>query len=89
MPGKRVGKLGLTTSNSLKAVPNNRNQWVWPDKRVPEDVQKEIFALVVEQFVKIFCTTQTYTWRGSSFIQMDGLPIGPRVNSAPFNLYCA
>ena len=82
VPGKKLGKLGLTTKNSLKAAPNDRSQWVWPEKRVPKKVQKEIFALVVEQFVRIFCTTQTYTWRGSTFLQTDGLPIGPRGTSA-------
>ena len=33
-------------------------------------------------FVKIFCTTQTYTWRGKFFLQLVGLPIGPRATSA-------
>ena len=56
-PGKRVGKQGLTTENSFHAVPNNRNQWIWPETKVPKDVQKEIFACVVEEFVGIFCDT--------------------------------
>ena len=44
--------------------------------------KKRIFAFVVERFVKLFCETQTYTWRGKFFLQLTGLPIGPRGTSA-------
>ena len=74
-PGKKVGKLGLTTENSFSAVPNNRDQWVWPSVVVPEGARKEIFACVVEELVGIFCATQTYTWRGNFYLQKEGLPI--------------
>ena len=32
--------------------------------------------------MKLNCETQTYTWRGKSFLQMVGLPFGPRAISA-------
>ena len=44
--------------------------------------KKKIFSLVVEQLVKIFCTTQTYTWRRRLYVQIKGMPIGPRATSA-------
>ena len=77
-PGKKVGKLGLTTKNSLGATPNDQSQWVWPSVKVPKNVRKEIFSLVVEEYVKIFCETQVYTWGGKFYVQVKGLPIGPR-----------
>ena len=60
IPGKRTGKLGLTTENSTSAVPNDQSQWVWPEKRMTEGARKKIFVLVVEQLVRLFCETQTY-----------------------------
>ena len=77
-PGKRVGRLGLTTSNSLSVVPNDRSQWVWPDIWFPPGVRKEIFASVVEQVVKVFCETQTYSWRGN---RVTYRPMGDILNS--------
>ena len=32
IPGKKVGRLGLTTENSYKAAPNDESQWIWPSK---------------------------------------------------------
>ena len=81
-PGKRTGKLGLTTSNSLSAAPNDQSQWVWPKVKITDKVRREIFSLVVEQLVRLFCDTQTYTWRGRFYVQRKGLPIGPRATSA-------
>ena len=37
---------------------------------------------MVGLYVKIFCETQTYSWRGEFYVQEDGLPIGPRGTSA-------
>ena len=37
--------------------------------------------MLVEQFVELFCDTQTYTWRGNFYLQKNGLPIGPRATS--------
>ena len=68
LPGRRVGKLGITTSNSLKAETNNVDQWIWPEVKVNKRIKKKIFALVVEQLVKLFCNTQTYTWRGRFYV---------------------
>ena len=34
VPGKRTGKLGLTTENSFKPTPNDQTQWVWPSVRL-------------------------------------------------------
>ena len=34
--GKKTGKLGITTSNSMKATPNDQTQWVWPRVEVPD-----------------------------------------------------
>ena len=34
IPGKRNGKLGLTTTISLGGVPNDKSQWVWPNVRI-------------------------------------------------------
>ena len=82
VPGKRIGTLGLTTENSFSPIPNNQDQWVWPSRRLTEGDRRKIFSRVVEMFVKIFCETQTYTWRGKFFLQMFGLPIGPRATSA-------
>ena len=48
-PGKKVGRLGITTKNSMGATPNNQSQWVWPSVRVPKEARKEIFSLVVEE----------------------------------------
>ena len=41
-----------------------------------------ILSRVVEQFMKIFCQTQVYTWRELCYRQLKGLPIGPRATSA-------
>ena len=82
IPGKRTGRLGLTTENSVNAVPNDQTQWKWPSKKMTEGARKKIFALVVEQLIKLFCESQTYTWRGQIYLQLVGLPIGPRATSA-------
>ena len=74
--------MGLTTENSFCPVPNDQTQWVWRTKKLTEEERKKVFAYVVERFVKIFCETQTYTWRGRHFLQLSGLPIGPRGTSA-------
>ena len=51
-PGKRIGKLGLTTENSYSAVPNDRLQWIWPKKKMTEEARKRIFSYVIEQYVQ-------------------------------------
>ena len=82
IPGKRTGTLGLTTENSFSATPNDMTQWVWPNRKLTQEEKRKIFSRVVEGFVKVFCETQTYTWRGKLFLQLTGLPIGPRGTSA-------
>ena len=47
-----------------------------------EEEKRKVFAYVVARFVKLFCETQTYSWRGKHFLQLTGLPIGPRGTSA-------
>ena len=69
-PGQRIEKLALTTANSLEPSTNDQTQWVWPDVVITKEEKKEVFARVVEQFVQIFCETQTYTWRGR-FLSSD------------------
>ena len=64
--GKKIGTLGLTTKNSLGATPNDQSQWTWPKVKVPTKIKKKIFSYVVEEYVKIFYETQTYTWGGGN-----------------------
>ena len=49
---------------------------------IPQEVRQEIFSLVIEEYVRIFCETQTYSWGGQIYVQKVGLPIGPRATSA-------
>ena len=67
IPGKRVGRLGLTTANSFSAAPNNQDQWVWPKVKLEERMKKLILSRVVEQLVLVFCETQIYMWRGKYY----------------------
>ena len=60
--GKRTGKLGLTTANSLAPKVNDQSQWVWPDVVVSEEAEKEIVVEALARMVGIFCGTQTYTF---------------------------
>ena len=80
--GKRTGKLGLTTANSLAPKVNDQSQWVWPDVVVSEEAEKAIVVEALARMVGIFCGTQTYTFGGKTFLQKAGLPIGPRATCA-------
>ena len=80
--GKKTGKLGLTTANSLAPGVNDMSQWVWPDVIVESNVEKEIIAEALARMVGIFCETQTYTFGGEIYRQIKGLPIGPRLTCA-------
>ena len=80
--GKKTGKLGLTTANSLAPGVNDMTQWVWKDVEIDSQVEKEIIAEALARMVGIFCETQTYTFGGDIYRQLKGLPIGPRLTCA-------
>merc|ERR1712030_95631 len=77
--GKRTGKLGLTTANSLAPAVNDMSQWEWPNVVIDSQVEKEIISEALARMVGIFCETQTYTFGGETYRQLKGLPIGPRL----------
>ena len=60
--GKKTGKLGLTTANSLAPGVNDMTQWVWKDIEMDSQVEKEIIAEALARMVGIFCETQTYNF---------------------------
>ena len=82
MEGKKTGKLGLTTANSLAPGVNDMSQWEWPNVVIDSQVEKEIIAEALARMVGIFCETQTYTFGGDIYRQLKGLPIGPRLTCA-------
>ena len=80
--GKKTGKLGLTTANSLAPAVNDMSQWEWPNVVIDSQVEKEIISEALARMVGIFCETQTYTFGGDIFRQLKSLPIGPRLTCA-------
>ena len=42
VPGKRVGKLGLTTENSFSSTPNDQSQWVWRSRKITKVEKKKL-----------------------------------------------
>ena len=80
--GKKTGKLGLTTANSLAPGVNDMSQWEWSNVVIDSQVEKEIIAEALARMVGIFCETQTYTFGGEIYRQLKGLPIGPRLTCA-------
>ena len=65
--GKRTGRLGLTTANSLAPAVNDQSQWEWPEVIIDKQGEKEIITEALARMVGIFCETQTYTFGGENY----------------------
>ena len=53
MEGKRTGKLGLTTANSLAPKVNDQSQWEWPDVVVDEEAERAIIVEALARMVEL------------------------------------